>query len=715
MISRTDRFRRLTPLLLGGAALLPVACERAVEHDLPRQPRILATEELSREIEEFAGGHAKLVWAKNTAGSGIDTFANEERLELWGIDTRDHLGVRPILTEPSNYARPLITPSGNDIVFTHKGTHLKGERKPLYFNPTVFRVSWDGTHLEKLAEGYAVDVWRDPSTSVEWVYVADLEPTEYASMFSKKLERFKLLDPGEREIVWDRGEISLENFQLSRDGTRASCLFPWPDAGVLHIPDQRPQRYQNGCWPSLAPDDSYLAWVFDGSHKNLHLFTDLAKERWKVPLNEAPGIDGHEVYHPRWSNHARFLALTGPYTGTSIGQSDPGEVEVFLGRFDEEKKRVEAWLQVTRDTRGEVFPDLWIAHAEPRPGQPTFSRKDKAEEEEKKKLTEAADPTAGRAWPVTGLPLLFVWEDRQTDNRAGEGGQFPVGVEARGGARFGPWFDLRVDGGHFEADGDSARRVANHFSGLSAPFTLEVLATPLTGGQDGIVIGNEQFQLKQRGNDWIYLARKPKPAKLWIGNARPGQPNHLVVAFDGAQYLVMHNGKTVSQDNTDVGGIEMLAGRRGLNFGSGWDGALEAISLAPGRLDESRLEASWEYLREKIAAREAIPRVRLRGKLVAATPPRPVEALDTYQRALLGYLYEVEEVLEGSYERDKVVVMHWTILDRRPVPGFPRQIGESYELRLEPLAAHPQLTSERQWNDLTEPLDAYYDVETPQP
>lgn len=704
---------------MAGAALFSVACEQAVEHDLPRQPKILATEPFSRQIEEFAGGHAKLVWAKNVVGSGSDTFANEEKLELWGIDTRDHLGVRPILAEPSNYARPLITPSGNDIVFTHKGTYQKdGARKPLYFKPTVFRVSWDGSHLEKLAEGYAVDVWRDPHTSVEWVYVADLEPTEYASMFSKKLERFKLLDPGERELVWDQGEISLENFQLSRDGTRASCLFPWPDAGVLHIPDQRPQRYQNGCWPSLAPDDSYLAWVFDGSHKNLHFFTDLAEERWKVPLNEAPGVDGHEVYHPRWSNHARFLAITGPYTGTSIGRSDPDEVEIFIGRFDADFKSVEDWLQITRDQQGEAFPDLWVAHAEPKPGQPTLARKEKDEDEAEAEAEgkERQKPAASeRAWPITRLPLLFVWEDRQADNRAGEEGKFPVNLEARGAARFGPWYDLRVDGGHFEVDGDSARRVANHLSGLNSPFTLEVLATPLTGGQDGIVIGNEQFQLKQRGNDWIYLARKPMPTKLWIGNARPGQPNHLVVAFDGAEYFVMHNGKAVSQDGADISDAEMLAGRRGLNLGSGWDGSLEGISLAPGRLDESRLEASWDYLREKFTARESIPRVRLRGKLVAATDPRPVEALDTYQRALLGYLYQVEEVLEGNYEGDTVLVMHWTILDRQPVSGFPRQIGESHELHLEPYAAHPQLISERQWNDLTEPLDPYYDVETPQP
>jgi len=59
------------------------------------------------------------------------------------------------------------------------------------------------------------------------------------------------------------------------------------------------------------------------------------------------------------------------------------------------------------------------------------------------------------------------------------------------------------------------------------------------------------------------------------------------------------------------------------------------------------------------------------------------------------------------------VVVHWTILDRNPLQGFPRRPGESYELLLEPYDAHPELASERQWNDILEPLDPYYDVATP--
>ncbi|MCB1079269.1 MAG: hypothetical protein KDM64_15720, partial [Verrucomicrobiae bacterium] len=542
--------------------------------------------------------------------------------------------------------RPLISPSGDHIIFTHKGLHQQPGSTDKHFDPVVFRVDWEGKHLEKLAQGYATDVWRDPETSVEWIYVTDLLPTDRATLFANRLERFKLLDPGERELIWDQTGLSTENIQLSRDGTHASGLFPWPDSGVMNLVDKTHLKYQTGCWPSIAPDNSYLAWVFDGSHKNLHLYTDQGKETWKVPLYLAPGLGGHEVYHPRWSNHVRFMAMTGPYIGETVGQSNTSEIEIYLGRFAEDMHSVEAWLPITKDQAGDYFPDLWIRHAE-NDRSPNLAAKAPASSP-KPATSKAKLPE--RDWPVTNLPLLFLWEDRNADNLVGEDRGRQASVDARQRARFGPHFEMLTDGGHFEADAESSKAVMSYFAGKKAPFTLEVLATPAKAEQNGVVLGTDHFQLKQRGTDWVFVSDQPRFARLWIGTARPGVPNHLVVAFDGAEYSVFHNGKSVSQGGKDATHVEMLAGRRGLTFGSGWEGAIEGVSLAPGRLDESRIEASWAYLEKKVAARSPIPRVRLRGKLLSMTADRPVEALDTYPRGLLGYLYEVEEVLEGSYD-----------------------------------------------------------------
>lgn len=700
-------------LLLAPLLLLPAACDPEIDSALPPQPEILATEPLSRRLEEFVGGHAKLVWTKQLSGDRPDSSAVDDHLELWGLDTRDGRGARRILDDQDNYARPLVSPSGDHIVFTHKGIYKKPGSDLRHFEPSVFRIDWDGEHLEKLATGYAVDVWRDPATSVEWVYVTDLLPTDKGTLYASRLERFKLLDPGDRELVYDGTQLGVENIQLSRDGKRASGLFPWPDAGLMNLEDRTHRRLQRGCWPSMAPDDSHLAWVFDGSHKNLHVFTEDARDTWPVAVDGAPGVDGREVYHPRWSNHVRFFAITGPYIGETLGQSKAATVEIHLGRFSPDIRSVESWLQVTDDELADHFPDLWVKYSETRaaelakanpvpPSPPKPQPKPKAE-------------TIERDWPVTSLPLLFVWEDRSRENLAGAFPGRACGVEAREQARFGPRHEMLADGGRFDADPESSRAVTAHFAGKHPAFTIEVLATPATDRQDGVVAGTEHFQLRQRGSDWVFVSDRPGRQHHWIGTARAGEPAHLVIASDGVEYLVFHNGKAVAQGVKNVSDVEMLAGRRGLTFGGGWDGAIEAVNIAPGRLDESRLEAHWKYLRAKIADRPAIPRVRLRATLLEMTADRPVEALDTYPRALLAYLYRVEEVLEGSYSGDKVLALHWTVMDRMPLQGFPRRPGDTYELLLEPYAAHPQLVGERQWNDILEPLELYYDVATPQP
>ncbi len=65
----------------------------------------------------------------------------------------------------------------------------------------------------------------------------------------------------------------------------------------------------------------------------------------------APGVDGHDVYHPRWSNYRRLFVMTGPYTITGKGANPiygGGEqVDVHVGRFFEDLKAVEDWARVT--------------------------------------------------------------------------------------------------------------------------------------------------------------------------------------------------------------------------------------------------------------------------------------------------------------------------------------------------------------------------------
>ena len=81
-------------------------------------------------------------------------------------------------------------------------------------------------------------------------------------------------------------------------------------------------------------------------------------------INGAPGIDGYEVYHPRWSNHPRIIVMTGPYkVGAGPNRIAAGgrEVEIYVGRFNPNYTAIETWWRVTFNDRGDFFPDVWIS------------------------------------------------------------------------------------------------------------------------------------------------------------------------------------------------------------------------------------------------------------------------------------------------------------------------------------------------------------------
>jgi hypothetical protein len=147
----------------------------------------------------------------------------------------------------------------------------------------------------------------------------------------------------------------------------ASGNFPWPDGGVADLPNRGLRRYAKGCWASLSNGKKPFFWIFDGSHRNLTLVNPENEKKWQINISSAPGIGGHEVYHPRWSNHPRVMVMTGPYTVGSganrIGGGGRG-VEIYVGRFNADFTAIESWWQATRNDRADFFPDVWVAPSE---------------------------------------------------------------------------------------------------------------------------------------------------------------------------------------------------------------------------------------------------------------------------------------------------------------------------------------------------------------
>jgi hypothetical protein len=303
------------------------------------------------EVWNLTGAHTRMVWVQH---DGRDPYARGDQLVLMGLDTHDGRGERTILSERASYAKPLLTPTASRIVFT---------RGPLTPEPESFVVNWDGSGLKPLAKGYGLAVWADPVDGREWVYVgSDKDMREALRYDFATVTRMPIDDPSAREVVWNRSLVSGDTFQVSADGRYAGGLFPWPDAGVAELPNGSVRKLGEGCWTAMSTVRGPIMWYFDGAHRNLTLVDIRSDKRWAVSINRVPGFGNDEVYHPRWSNHPRFLAMSGPYNLGGANQVRTGgpQTEVYLGRFSADYSTVEAWTRVTRNGAGDSYPDVWI-------------------------------------------------------------------------------------------------------------------------------------------------------------------------------------------------------------------------------------------------------------------------------------------------------------------------------------------------------------------
>lgn len=304
------------------------------------------------EVWDLTGARTRVVWVQ---GDGTDPFAQGDALVLKGFDTDDRKGERTILGRPQNYAKPLLTPRGNRVVFS--------SRRELH----ISIVNWDGSNLTRLAPGYALAVWTDPADGAEWIYAGrdfDKDRNSFGSV-----ARFPIDRPDRSELVWNKTPVSEDTFHVSADGRQAGGLFPWPEAGVAELPNRGWKKLGEGCWTALANPDKTLLWYFDGGHRNLTFVEIETDKRWRVPINKVAGFNGNEVYHPRWTRDPRFLTITGPYIHEGLhGNKVRGggrQVEVYLGRFSADYSMVAAWARVTSNEAGDAYPDVWVDSGRP--------------------------------------------------------------------------------------------------------------------------------------------------------------------------------------------------------------------------------------------------------------------------------------------------------------------------------------------------------------
>ncbi len=305
------------------------------------------------------GPHLRVIWTRDL-GDGTDYNSSGDQLVLMAYDSEDDRGERVVLSEPASYAKPLITPDGESVVFTI--------RRP----GAVHAIDWDGSGLRRIADGFALDVWSDPEDGTTWVYVGgDEVPTDPPRY--PVVRRFRLEDPSVSEVVWEGQPVNPDTFQVSADGRTAVALLPWPTVGVADLTTGTWRKLGEGCWTAISPGAEPLLWYFDGAHRNLTFVNHDTDERWGVSISDDPFFGGYEVYHPRWTNDRRAFVLTGPYTvGRRANKIRGGgkQVEVMVGFFDETLTSVASWRRVTHNDAPDFYPDAWIEPGTgPAPGE----------------------------------------------------------------------------------------------------------------------------------------------------------------------------------------------------------------------------------------------------------------------------------------------------------------------------------------------------------
>ncbi len=684
------------------------------------------------EIKAECGGRARLVWCQD-AGDGSDAGAAGNNLRLVGFDTDDGRGERRILAKISNYTKPLLTPDGNKIIFSNR------------LEDKIYIVGFDGSGLKTLANGLALAVWRDALTGKDWVYAGTV--INQPDSVIVNVRRFRLDKLETNEPVWSKTPVNPDNFQLSADGKQASGSFPWPSCGVAVLPDRGWTKYGDGCWPSLSPDNEGLFWIFDGAHRNLTFFRTKTGERWVVNINNVPGIDAFEVYHPRWSNHPLYMVMTGPYKmggGDNRIRAGGREIEIYLGKFSADFRKIERWIKVTHNEYADFFPDLWLAN---RPLVGSAGADTKPE-------IKAADGV----WPICFEKLVFFWQNRSRANSfvdPVDGRLILCRAEARGLARYGRNFEMKLAGGAFIADGGAGelleKCVASGQLGIEVLITPEkpvagaglestpsaIAAAPSSGGdlkdkdlrsppgrdaQSGSAEalrpiigyagagGKWNFLLGQKNARLIFQLRSARGGPdylLDLGAIALDKPGHVIVSVSSAGVGAYLNGEKVFSADSVYGGNWRSGavvfgndylpdyGVQAWGTGVGWRGSIENVAIYARWIGPEEAREKYKASVAGMAGRKNPPGLSVKATLISEPGVPAPASIAPYRRALLAGHYRIDEIIEGTCAVKDILAARWAILDGKVLKSRPDTGKGAPALRLELFSDHPELESER--------------------
>ncbi|TFG88602.1 MAG: hypothetical protein E4H18_01880, partial [Hyphomicrobiales bacterium] len=446
--------------------------------------------------------------------------------------------------------------------------------------------------------------------------------------------------------------------------------------------------------------------------------------QWGVDFSKAPGITMNKqqsAYWPRWANNVRFLSVGAPYEQVSdfadvkIPKAVAEKVEIFVGKFTEDFKGIERWVQVTHNTHGDYWADTWIKPAVWPPAWANTSGPTAAE----------ADSAATKAEPDR-TAQVFVWTTGSDNNQIIDpktGAIRQCMGLMRDAARYGRNHVMDLTGGAFLPDATAKPWLEAVQAGKA--FAVEAALTPpaVSPSGEGVVLAfaaaleTGNIVLSQRG-DMLSLRLKGRAGEpLPLVRLPRDRASHVVVSYAPGKLAVFVNGQRVLLGNSPEVAVPSWTAQQvifgdAVRGGRNWPGLLEGIGLFGREIGAAEARQRFEAQQARSSGRKAtVERAIVEAKLTGVCAAADPKGIAPYKRCLSVQQFEVVKTVEGKLADKVINVAQWSVLDGRVVPDYLKfKAGETYRLALERWADHPEQESERMISGDFEEKELFYQV-----
>jgi hypothetical protein len=592
---------------------------------------------------------------------------------------------RVLLAGPANFSRPLLSVDGKTVYYTDRKA-APGETGTAYA-PEIYAVPFAGGERRRLDSGMAVAVWRD-SDGGEFIYaLSSLQTSRRPGLTGEMLVRFRADTPADREIMWTESALGVDNFQLSRDGTRAAGLFPWPQAGLADMNERTFAPLAQGSFPALAADDSYAMGVLDGDRRRLRIFVPGVEPGWDLLPAQSLPAQGGEVNHLRWTNDPLHITFSGP----ALRGEAP---DVFVARMRPDLRTIEEAQALSSDPAPDYYPDVWIA------GGPERSTS----------LTQRPAVTvvpASVPWPAVNDGLHLGWEQIQGAKNTHEILLHGFATPGRGGS-------LNVSAGWAETPARALDSFAAECSAAGSftlealiteretrePCSLRILSLRTADGRDACALYRVNRSLVLRiltGADaGAYVQERHLLSQLAIDADRPFSVFLTVHAGQLQFYLDGQLMKSVALEKSGLHGwkdLTLVAGDP-QPYGTPWTGQVERIALYSRALATAEVADAWRGTQAFLTLRPRPTRCKVKARLLERPALPGAAVLASQSRWLLASSWQIEQAFLGNVREGRVTLLQWAWLDGKAAPLPDIQPGQSMELFIESLDDHPELRTE---------------------